>query len=58
MLQDTLTPTLRPKSSKTQLKLTSNTTQWSRVLCSGGPNHSKLLRVLMFIPKSHNKQNT
>jgi hypothetical protein len=25
MLQDTLTPTLRPKSSKTQLKLTSNT---------------------------------
>jgi hypothetical protein len=32
-------------------------TQWSRVLRSGGLNHSKLLRVLMFIPKSHNKQN-
>jgi hypothetical protein len=24
-------------------------TQWSRVLRSGGPNHSKLLRVLEFI---------
>jgi hypothetical protein len=22
-------------------------TQWSRVLCSGGPNHSKLLCVLV-----------
>jgi hypothetical protein len=33
-------------------------TQWSRILRSGGPNHSKLLRVLVFIPKSHNKQNT
>jgi hypothetical protein len=25
------------------------TTQWSRVLRSGGPNHSKLLSVLEFI---------
>jgi hypothetical protein len=32
-------------------------TQWSRVLRSGGPNHSKLLRVLVFIPTSRNKQN-
>jgi hypothetical protein len=28
-------------------------TQWSRVLCSGGPNHSKSLCVLMFFPFSN-----
>jgi hypothetical protein len=33
-------------------------TQWSRVLRSGGPNHSKPLRVLVFIPSISNKQNT
>jgi hypothetical protein len=32
-------------------------TQWSRVLRSGGPNHSKPLRVLVFIPPISNKQN-
>jgi hypothetical protein len=31
--------------------------QWSRVLRSGGPNHSKPLRVLVFIPTSRNRQN-
>jgi hypothetical protein len=28
-------------------------TQWSRVLRSGGPNHSKLLCVLAFLPFSN-----
>jgi hypothetical protein len=37
----------------TQLKLPKQyNTQWSRVLRSGGPNHSKPLRVLEFIPQS------
>jgi hypothetical protein len=35
----------------TQLKLSKQyNTQWIRVLRSGGPNHSKPLRVLVFIP--------
>jgi hypothetical protein len=40
---------LRP-SSGSQVHTSSQAqynTQWSRVLCSGGPNHSKPLRVLM-----------
>ena len=50
-------------TTQTQLRLSilklpqQSNTQWSRVLRSGGPNHSKLLRVLMFIPTSRNKQN-
>jgi hypothetical protein len=32
-------------------------TQWSRVLRSGGPNHSKSLCVLVFFPFSLNRQN-
>ena len=48
---------LRPKSSKTTQPLKQYTTHWSRVLRSGGLNHSKLLRVLVFIPSSRNKQN-
>jgi hypothetical protein len=48
---------LRPKSSKTTQALKQYNTQWSRVLRSGGPNHSKLLCVLVFIPSSRNKQN-
>jgi hypothetical protein len=47
----------RPKSSKTTQAFKQYNTQWSRVLRSGGPNHSKLLRVLVFIPSSRNKQN-
>jgi hypothetical protein len=33
-------------------------TQWSRVLRSGGPNHSKPLCVLVFIPIPSSRQNT
>jgi hypothetical protein len=47
----------RPKSFNTTQALKQYNTQWSRVLRSGGPNHSKLLRVLVFIPTSLNKQN-
>jgi hypothetical protein len=32
--------------------------QWSRVLCSGGLNHSKPLCVLVFIDHLADKQNT
>jgi hypothetical protein len=32
-------------------------TQWSRVLRSGGPNHSKSLCVLVFIHRLVDKQN-
>jgi hypothetical protein len=32
-------------------------TQWSRVLRSGGPNHSKPLCVLVFFPTPSNRQN-
>jgi hypothetical protein len=32
-------------------------TQWSRVLRSGGPNHSKSLCVLVFFPTPSNRQN-
>jgi hypothetical protein len=32
-------------------------TQWSRVLRSGGPNHSKPLCVLVFFPFPPNRQN-
>jgi hypothetical protein len=49
---------LRPKSYNTTQALKQYNTQWSKVLRSGGPNHSKLLRVLVFIPSSRNKQNT
>jgi hypothetical protein len=48
---------LRPKSSKTTQALKQYNTQWSRVLCSSGPNHSKLVCVLVLIPSSRNKQN-
>jgi hypothetical protein len=48
---------LRPKSFKATQALKQYNTQWSRVLHSGGPNHSKLLRALVFIPSSRNKQN-
>jgi hypothetical protein len=48
---------LKPKSFKTTQALKQYNTQWSRVLRSDGPNHSKLLRVLVFIPTSLNKQN-
>jgi hypothetical protein len=48
---------LRPKSFKTTQALKQYNTQWSRVLRSGDLNHSKLLRVLVFIPTSLNKQN-
>jgi hypothetical protein len=44
MLQHRFTQTLKlPQQSNTQ---------WSRVLRSGGPNHSKPSRVLVFIPPS------
>jgi hypothetical protein len=33
-------------------------TQWSSVLRSGGPNHSKSLCVLVFIHRLGDKQNT
>jgi hypothetical protein len=49
---------LRPNSSKTTQGLKQYNTHWSRVLRSGGPNHSKLWRVLVFIPSSRNKQNS
>jgi hypothetical protein len=42
---------LDPSDSR-QLKLSSNTSQWSRVLRSGGPNHFKSLCVLVFFPFS------
>jgi hypothetical protein len=48
---------LRPKSYKTTQALKQYNTQWNRVLRSGSLNHSKLLRVLVFIPSSRNKQN-
>jgi hypothetical protein len=32
-------------------------TQWSRVLRSGGPNHSKSLCVIVFFPFPTNRQN-
>jgi hypothetical protein len=48
---------LRPRSSKTTQALKQYDTQWSRVLRSGGPNHSKLLCVIAFIPSSRNRQN-
>jgi hypothetical protein len=58
MLQDTLTQTLRPKSSNTQLKLTSNTTH------SGVGYYAPAARITLnscvFLcpsKKSHNKQN-
>jgi hypothetical protein len=48
---------LGPKSFKTTQALKQYNTQWSRVLRSGGPNHSKLLCVLVFIPSPRNKHN-
>jgi hypothetical protein len=42
----------------TQLKLKKQyNTLWSRVLHFGGPNHSKPLCVLVFIPPISNRQN-
>jgi hypothetical protein len=42
----------------TQLKLSKQyNTQWSTVLRSSGPNHSKPLCVLVFIPSISNRQN-
>jgi hypothetical protein len=51
--------TLRP-SSGSQVHTSSQAqyiTQWSRVLCSGGPNHSKSLCVLVFVHRLADKQN-
>ena len=51
--------TLRP-SSGSQVHTSSQAqyiTQWSRVLRSGAPNHSKLLCVLVFIHRLADKQN-
>jgi hypothetical protein len=55
-------------TKKTQLRLSNSqvhtssqaqyNTQWSRVLRSDGPNHSKLLCVLVFIPIPSSRQNT
>jgi hypothetical protein len=39
------TGTLRPNSDSQFSSFHSNPTQWSRVLRSGGPNHSKPSRV-------------
>jgi hypothetical protein len=52
--------TLRP-SSGSQVHTSSQAqyiTQWSRVLRSGGPNHSKSLCVLVFVHRSADRQNT
>jgi hypothetical protein len=52
--------TLRPNSGS-QVHTRSQAqyiTQWSRVLRSGGPNHSKSLCVLMFSPFPPSRQNT
>jgi hypothetical protein len=51
--------TLRP-SSGSQVHTSSQTqyiTQWSRVLRSGGPNHSKSLCVLVFVLRLADRQN-
>jgi hypothetical protein len=53
---------MRREHSRTQViqaytQLEQYNTQWSRVLRSGGLNHSKPLRVLVFIPPISNKQN-
>jgi hypothetical protein len=50
----------RPNSDSQALKFTQtqyNTQQWSRVLRFGGSNHSKPLRVLVFIPNPPSRQN-
>jgi hypothetical protein len=55
--------TLQGKLTQFQLRLTHTSsqaqysTQWSRVLRSGGPNHSKPLRVLVFFLTPSNRQN-
>jgi hypothetical protein len=53
---------LRPNLVSSSLRLSSSQaqyiTQWSRVLRSGGPNHSKSLCVLVFFPFPPNRQNT
>jgi hypothetical protein len=60
---------LQGKLTQTQLRLTLShsqvhtssqaqyTTQWSSVLCSGSPNHSKPLCVLVFFPIPSSRQN-
>src|SRR5688572_24056253 len=51
--------TLRP-SSGSQVHTSSQAqyiTRWSRVLRSGGPNHSKLLCVLVFVHRLADRQN-
>jgi hypothetical protein len=61
--EDTLRPNLGSSSlrlSHSQVHTSSQAqyiTQWSRVLRSGGPNHSKSLCVLVFFPFPHNRQN-
>jgi hypothetical protein len=51
----------RPNLGSSSLRLSSSQaqyiTQWSRVLRSGGLNHSKVLCVLVFFPFPPNKQN-
>jgi hypothetical protein len=51
----TLRLTSSYKLSSSQIQY--NTQQWSRVLRSGGPNHSKPLCVLVFIPNPPSRQN-
>jgi hypothetical protein len=51
----TLRLTSSYKLSSSQIQY--NTQQWSRVLRSGGQNHSKPLRVLVFIPNPPSRQN-
>jgi hypothetical protein len=54
--------TLRPNLGSSSLRLSSSQaqyiTQWSRVLRSGGPNHSKSLCVLVFFSFPPNRQNS
>jgi hypothetical protein len=51
----------RPNLGSSSLRLSSSQaqyiTQWSRVLHSGGPNHSKSLCVLVFFSFPPNRQN-
>jgi hypothetical protein len=54
--------TLRPNLGSSSLRLSSSQaqyiTQWSRVLRSGGPNHSKSLCVLVLFSFPPNRQNS
>jgi hypothetical protein len=59
---DRLRPNLGSHTHSNSQVLTSSQaqyiTQWSRVLRSGGPSHSKSLCVLVFFPFPPNRQNT